>query len=238
MAMSRCSKPFLILLIICSSCKTIHVLNEIETEDVSVVQLTNKEKIVEFIPMHHIGKPGFYDGVKDVIAHYKSEGFIVYYEGAGMNTEFDSATTDRYERKFRRMIGVYLDTTGYAHYFHEHGLFKKLVDQPRYYKLGISSSDKNVDVKKFKLVDEYEKRFGVIELRQIDTTLRFSEIYPPALKLPKENVMSVIIDYRNENLANYIQKSDDKKIVVVYGEEHVNGTYKLLKKMDPSWKRR
>lgn len=214
-----------------------HVLHLIQSKDVEVAELTSKEKIVAFIPMHHVGKPEFYDGVKDIIAHYKAEGFIVYYEGTGMITGVDSITRDHYERKFRRMLGVYVDTTGYAHYFHDKGLFKGLIDQPRYYKLGIDSRDVNVDIKKYKLVDVYEERFGVIKLEQIDTALRFDQLYPRSLKLPKQKVMSVIIDYRNQNLANYIQTSADKKIIVIYGEEHLDGTYKLLKELDPSWKR-
>jgi len=222
----------------CNSCKTIHTLHLIQTEDVPVAEFTNNNKTVEFIPMHHVGKPEFYNGVKEIIARCKSDGFIVYYEGTGMITGLDSATRDHYERKFRRMIGVYVDTTGYAHYFHERGLFKGLIDQPRYYKLGIDSSDVNVDVKKYKLVDVYEETFGPIKLEQIDTALRFDQIYPPVLKLPKEKVMSIILDYRNQNLANYIQHSPDKKIVVIYGEEHLKGTYELLRKLDPAWKRR
>src|SRR5712671_148675 len=95
----------------CSSCKTMHVLHVIQTKDVEVAELTNRKKIVEFIPMHHVGKREFYDGVKEIIAHYKSEGFVVYYEGAGMIIGLDSITRDHYERKFRRMLGVYVDTT-------------------------------------------------------------------------------------------------------------------------------
>jgi len=216
----------------------VHVLHVIQSKDVAVAELTNKEKVVAFIPMHHVGKREFYDGVKEIIAHYKVEGFIVYYEGTGMVTGVDSVTRDHYERKFRRMLGVYVDTTGYAHYFHDRGLFKGLIDQPRYYRLGIDSSDVNVDIKKYKLVDVYEERFGVIKLEQIDTALRFDQIYPRSLKLPKEKVMSIIIDYRNQNLANRIQNSADKKIIVIYGEEHLKGTYKLLKELDPSWKRK
>jgi len=215
-----------------------HVLHVIQTKDVEVAELTNKKKIVEFIPMHHVGKPEFYDGVKEIIAHYKNEGFVVYYEGTGMISGLDSITRDHYERKFRRMLGVYVDTTGYAHYFHDKGLFKGLIDQPRYYKLGIDSNDVNVDIKKYKLVDAYEEKFGPIKLEQIDTALRFDQVYPPGLKLPKEKVMSIILDYRNQNLASHIQNSSDKKIVVIYGEEHLKGVYQLLKSFDPSWKRK
>jgi len=209
-----------------------------QSKDVEVAELSNHVKTVEFIPMHHVGKQEFYDGVKEIVSHYKAEGFVVYYEGVQLITPMDSALQDSYDRKLRRMIGVNLDTNGYAHYFQDKGLFKGLVDQPRYHMLGVDSNDTNVDVEKYKLVDTYEKKFGVIELTDVDKRLRLIEGYPTSYKLPKEKVMSIILDYRNQNLANYIQHSPDKKIVVIYGEEHLKGTYELLRRLDPAWKRR
>jgi hypothetical protein len=208
----------------------------IQTEDVPVAELSNKEKVVAFIPMHHVGKPGFYDGVKEIVGHYKAEGFVVYYEGVQLIASMDSITQDSYDRKLRKMIGVTIDTNGYAHYFHDKGLFKGLIDQPRYHKLGVDSNDVNVDVVKYKLVDAYEEKFGKIELTDIDKRLRLVEGYPPSYKLPMKKVRTIILDYRNQNLANYIQHSRDKRIVVIYGEEHLKGTYKLLKELDRSWK--
>jgi hypothetical protein len=230
---------FIILIFFaCCSCKTLHVLHIMQTKDVEVAELSNKEKVVEFIPMHHVGKSEFYDGVKEIVSHYKAEGFVVYYEGVQLITAMDSALQDSYDRKLRRMIGVSLDTNGYAHYFHDKGLFRGLVDQPRYHKLGVDSNDINVDIEKYKLVDAYEEKFGKIELTDVDKRLRLIEGYPRSYKLPKEKVMSIILNYRNQNLANYIQASADKKIIVIYGEEHLKGTYGLLKELDPSWKRK
>ena len=80
--MSRIFSFLLFLIILhCSSCKTIHVLHLMQSEDVAVAELSNHNKTVEFIPMHHVGKREFYDGVKEIVSHYKANGFVVYYEG-------------------------------------------------------------------------------------------------------------------------------------------------------------
>jgi hypothetical protein len=203
---------------------------------VVVYEVANKNKTLAFIPMHHVGKPEFYEGVKKAIGQYKARGYTVYYEGTGWKSNMDSLTAGRYERKFRKMLGVYVDTTGYAHYFHEKGLFKNLVDQPRYYQLGIDSNDVNVDIRKYELVDAYEKKYGEIKLEPIDNALGLDQSYPRNLRLPRKKVMSIIIDHRNEFLASFIQNSAHKKIVVIYGEEHLKGTIRLLKQADSSWK--
>src|SRR5215471_17416396 len=213
------------------SCKITHTLEQIHRTDAQLVELASDKKTVEFIPMHHVGTEEFYSHVAQIVKYFKAAGYKVYYEGVELETKMDSITVDTYDRKFRKMIGVSLDTMGYAHYFHEHGLFKGLIDQPRYDQFGIDSTDVNVDVEKYQLVDAYEKKYGQIELSSIDKRVRMDEAYPSKEKLPMKKVRYAIVDFRNEHLADYIQTSTDKKIVVIYGEEHLEGTFQILRRL-------
>ncbi len=217
------------------SCKITHTIQQIHRTDADLVELKSQTKTVEFIPMHHVGTPEFYDHVAQIVKFFKAAGYRVYFEGVELESKMDSAKADLYDRKFRKMIGVSLDTLGYAHYFHEHGIFRNLVDQPRYDEFGVDSSDVNVDVEKYQLVDAYEKKYGEIELTNIDKKLSMDDPYPGKERLPMKKVRYAIVDFRNEHLANYIHNSADKKIVVIYGEEHVQGTFQILKRLNSTW---
>lgn len=225
------------LLCFLASCKPLTIVQLIQADKAEVVQLANTTKTVQYIPMHHVGKPAFYEGVKTLVDSFKRNGYIVFYESARTENITDSLTLDRYNRKFRKMMGMHIDTSGYVKRLHEKGLFKQLVDQPTYDRLGLDSRDIRVDIPKNQLVDAYEKTFGEIVLERGDDT-PLNESYNLELRLPQKEVRYIIVDYRNKNLATAIQYSDFKKIAVVYGADHLNGTLRELQKFDPSWVRK
>jgi len=234
-----CLRLFVILfacLLNAESCTPVKAVSSMYSVNPKIVELSNNKKIVRFIPMHHIGKVVFYENVSELVKAYKKEGYIVYYESSRPDKLNDSLLQDLYERKFRKMMGLYLDTTGYSHYL-EKSPFRNFVDQPKYSVLGVTDDDMRVDVSKNKLVDVYEKKFGQINLDTIDYKTPLNAYYPMKLRLPKERVRSIIIDYRNENLASYIHYSPDLLIIVLYGAIHVNGTLNELRKLDGGWKK-
>lgn len=187
--------------------------------------------------MHHVGKPRFYELLKEHVITFKKEGYIVYFEGSAYSPGLDSMTIDTFQRKLRKMKGLIIDS-GYAKYLHEHSLFRSLVDQPRGANLGLDSNDINVDVHRNVMIEAYEKKYDPISLEKMDFQIpldpRFG--YPKAKKLPKNNVYSILIDYRNENLASKIQTSDHKEILVLYGFAHMKGIFSSLQKLDPRWR--
>jgi len=61
--------------------------------------------------------------------------------------------------------------------------------------------------------------------------------YPKSLKLPKDNVKSILINYRDEYLAQRIQASTDKKILVLFGMAHMEGTFEQLRSLDKRWRK-
>jgi hypothetical protein len=225
-----------ILLVCYYACTPVKTISSLYSKKVKVIEFKNEFKTVKFIPMHHIGKPEFYASVAIEVMSLKDEGYIVYYESARMDRIEDSVKLDEYKRKFRKMLGVHIDSTGYAKYF-EKSPFKNMIDQPAYKELGVTNADVRVDLPQNKLVDAYEEKYGIIELAAGDKQMPFTSGYPRALRLPKDQVMSIIIDHRNRHLAEYVHKASDKKIVILFGAIHVNGTFDELKNLDNSWKK-
>ena len=208
-----------------------------QADEAELYQFSNKNKTVGFIPMHHLGKLAFYEDVRVVVEHFKKEGYIVYYESARMDV-LDSALEDQYNRKFRKMMGTHIDSSGYAATFHAKGLFKNLVDQPPYPQLGVDSFDKRVDISKNEIVDIYEKKFGPVPLDSADLRIPLDAAYPMSKRLPQNQLFSIILDVRNHYLANAIRESQDKKILVIYGRMHLDGTFDELSKMEKGWKKK
>ncbi len=219
------------------SCKTVDLVKMVQAEEAELYQFSNKNKTVGFIPMHHLGKSAFYEDVKVVVEHFKKEGYVVYYESARMD-ELDSVRQDQYNRKFRKMMGAHIDSSGYAATFHAKGLFKNLVDQPSYLLLGVDSLDKRVDISKNELVDIYEKKFGPVQLDSIDLSTPLDASYPFSKRLPQSQLYNIILDVRNHYLATAIKESADQKILVLYGRMHLNGTFDELVKMEKGWKKK
>ena len=112
-----------------------------------------------------------------------------------------------------------------------------MVVQPSHKELGVDQQDKNVDVANNQMVDRYEELYGEILLEEADFTVMPNSTYPRALRLPKDKVKSVLVDYRNEYLAQYIQSSTDKKILVLFGMGHMEGTFKQLRSLDVTWRK-
>ncbi len=235
----RPSILIILLLFTCifPSCKTVDLLKMVQSDEAELYQFSKKDKTVGFIPMHHLGKPAFYDDVRVVVEHFKKEGYVVYYESARMD-DLDSVKEDEYNRKFRKMMGAHIDSSGYAATFHAKGLFKNLVDQPSYPQLGVDSMDKRVDISKNELVDIYEKKFGKVILDSFDLSTPLDASYPFSKRLPQNQLYNIILDVRNHYLANAIRESDDKKILVIYGRMHLNGTFDELVKMEKGWKKK
>lgn len=220
-----------------AACKGARTFKEIHTEDVKIVTVYSRQKTVQFVPMHHIGKPEFYVQVRKVVDSLKQQDYIVFYEGVGMDKHLDSLSIDTYQRKLRKMTGFYIDS-GYIDLLRENSYFKKFVGQPKYAELGITDTDRNIDISKNRLIDAYEQKFGSIVLEKVDyrMPLQPKNVLPQSARLPRKNVFYVLIDHRNQHLAKNIQSASNSKILVIYGLEHVKGTILELQKMDHSWR--
>jgi len=229
------------------------------SEDATFERWKNKSnKTVVFLPMAHAGKPEFYENVQQTIVNLKNDGYVVFYEGVKTgiisDSSFTTSTLKKYQRypevkalsldslkkliyviKLKRMVGIFPDSTTYSNVIKSLPILKKSVVQPSASHLGISDNDFNVDVTKRELVDLYEQTNGEITLEQIDFAVPLNEPLPRFRILRQKNVVPIIINYRNEHLANSIQNSIYDKILIIYGLAHKKGTFEFLNRLDPTW---
>ena len=229
------------------------------SEDATFERWKNgSNKTIVFLPMAHAGKAEFYKDVQQTIVNLKNDGYVVFYEGVKTgiisDSAFDTSTIKKYQRypevkalsldslqkliyviKLRRMVGIFPDSTTYSNTIKKLPIMKKSVVQPSASHLGITDNDFNIDVTKTELVDLYEQANGEITLQQIDFATPLNEPLPRSLILKQKNVTPIIINYRNEHLANSIQNSIYDKILIIYGLVHQKGTFEVLNRLDPTW---
>jgi hypothetical protein len=230
-----------------------------KSEDATFERWKNgSNKTVVFLSMAHIGKPEFYKNVEQTIFNFKNDGYVVFYEGVKPGSISDSAldtsTIKKYQKypevkalhpdslkmliyviKLKRMVGIYPDSTTFSNMIKSLPIMKKSVVQPSASHLGISDNDFNIDVTKTELVDLYEQANGEIILEQIDFAVPLNEPLPRFRKLKRKKVVPILINYRNEHLANAIQNSIYDKILIIYGLAHQKGTFEVLNRVDPTW---
>jgi hypothetical protein len=248
---------FVFLIITITACSTLQTVKKMKSKRATVSEWKAEDKTVLFIPMIHIANPDFYNSVRKIIESKKAEGFIVYYEGTKMKAvddtikkqlldkpyvkyyhgpqHIDSICQVVYRKKINKFIGFIPDSTSRQLYIPKKGFFSGMVVQPTPKVLGTDHNDRNVDVGDNEMVDTYEKWFGEIMLEEADFTIMPGSSYPKSLRLPKDNVKSILINYRDEYLAQRIQASTDKKILVLFGMAHMGGTFEQLKRLDKRW---
>jgi hypothetical protein len=214
---------------------------------------SNGGKIISFISMKHTAPPQFYKNVQKTISEKKSQGYIVFYEGVKMRSDFDSISLSEKElgyrqyfngeiredslkylitlAKYKRMLGSRLDSIAYSKH-----ASKGNVAQPGSQAFGLDTNDVNADLSIVQIVQGYEKNFGEIDLIRDDLFLPVQGEVPLHRRLPLDNVLSVILDLRTKILADLIHTSEYKKIVVIYGKMHKDGLFKELVNRDNDWK--
>ncbi len=174
------------------------------------------DKGIKFIPMHHLGKKGFYDEVKEIIIENKNQGYIVYYELVSTHFAGDSSFRDTIRRKVRKLKGF----NGTYKEAVEGTFLDKYIQQPAYKDLGVDDDDVWADVDYLQLIDQWEKVNGEIILDSIDLNTPFGEVYDNKLNYSQKQYKNIFVGYRNDHLIKRIKTGPDNKILVVYGVGH------------------
>lgn len=223
------SYKFLLVIIlasILSSCANLKTIDRINSYNAEFTNITNSKKKVRFIGMTDIGQPQFYENSKKVIAEAKNEGYVIFYE----NTNFENLP-DSSLRKLRKLYG-YVPSKSIKEKQYKQLINKgyELRDDKKYLN---SSTDKLVDISGEEIIAEYEKRYGKIQLTEKDKSLALNRKLPLIMLSPNAN--TVIIEYRNQQLAKQIQESTYEKIIVLYDFKNLEGLSNELKKLDQSY---
>jgi hypothetical protein len=216
--------PLLLALLAFTSCK--RILVSIITDksiDSKIRVLENKEtgKTLCFLPMIHIGKPEYYESVRKVIDSLRQEGYIVYYESVGYDEEPDSLTRDTIDRKVRKLIGFYF---GSSYKDSSNNSLPKAItnsnyEMQDYKKIGVLETDKKVDLSIDSLIRRYEQDIKPIKLLPCDFETDLLEKYKCKDK-EKYSDHSFYHTFRNDHITSEVLKSEDKKIMMVYGKSH------------------
>lgn len=219
-----------VCLVIFSSCSSIKNLDRINNYDAKYTEITSSKKQLRFVELIPIGQPQFYENVKRLISESEQEGYVLFYE----NISFENMN-DTNLRKLRRIVGFIPMESVYEPQMKTF-ITKGYVAQPNelFRNLG-STPDLNADVTGEELVTEYENRFGAIEITEKDWTVPLSKKAPKLL--PLENRKAVVLDYRNQKLANRIDEFSSEKIVVIYGYKHLEGLVYELNKLDSTYQK-
>lgn len=175
-----------------------------------------------------MGKPEFYEKVKDIVQSKKEVGYHVYYEL--VKTEFNESDSIRNiirmkARKLKGFSGTYKENSS-------DNFFSKYIQQPDYDSLGIDSSDHWADVNYLELINYWEKTNGSIILDSIDLNTPFDQPFKSRVPYTQKEYNQVFIKYRNFHLINEIFKNNDDKILILYGKGHYKDLKKQLKKFN------
>lgn len=215
-------------------------------EDTPFIEYRSSDtKEIAFIHMHHIGTEPFYHTVANKVDSLQRKGYISFYEGVANAKEIDSIENDIIERKVRKIIGLvpqnYYDSisnkiAGRIKYKGD----KKLINQPTYSQLNVDTiTAVKADVELKLMIEKFEQDYGVVELTECDrnTSLNNKKYECKVLKkdLSKKFREEIILNYRNEYLANQIVNTKSDKILVIYGANHFKGLWMELDKIDSTW---
>ncbi len=228
-----------------SACKQIYIKHsKILESKPELKSISNGEKRVLFLPIHHIGLKEYYQDIAKKTDSLIGLNYMVFYEQVNTKAS-DHAEYESLGKKFRKITGNFNASSGYLDTVNNslgNMQFDKkyeLTNQPPLAKLGVNTSTAvHADVSLEELIYAYEQRNGPIELDSCDKATSLEEEYLcEALdrKSRKEFREDFILGHRNSHLAQLIHRSEADKIFVIYGASHYKGFIKELEKLDASW---
>lgn len=241
---------YLILVLVCTtfiSCSKLWLkYSGILESKPELKTITNGEKTVVFLPLHHIGRKMYYEDIEKKIDSLQAIDFVVFYELVSAK-DTNQENMINTARKFRKIQGDFQAKNGYLDTINNkiYGSISydakyNLVNQPEFTVMGIDTlTAVNADLSLEELVMEFEKKHGEVHLDSCDNNTGFSESYecePLTKKLKKDFKKNYILGLRNKNLADMISATSSKNIFVIYGARHYKGMFEELREIDHNWK--
>lgn len=231
---------FIILILIANGCSsylvnTSFTLLGIFDDDAKIDKLANNNKVVIFIPMHHVGTKLFYSDVKKKIDSLENLGFHFYTEKTKGNANDTIAIL-----KIRKLMELPFSkkNPGYKEmldsiYKGKVKFKKELIDQPSYKDLGVDSlKGRNVDVTINEIIQYYESKYGEIKLEKCDyESLINNKSICKGKSIRKKSVDDVILNFRNKHVIDELLKDKQTKIAIIYGANHFIGIKEELLKL-------
>ncbi len=192
---------------------------------VRMLQFSDGNRTLYFVPMIHQAEPGFYTAIAGIVQSLKSAGADLFYEFV----DFEAARHED-QLRIRAMLG-FLPTPA----FYAENVPEGLVGQDNEMFLGFPGGrDVNADLTPAELADAYESLMGKLEISDENRSTPIGEFVMPTGDISRTPM--VIIDLRNEHLAEMIEAAPND-VVVLFGAAHGPGTLGELAARNPSWMR-
>lgn len=201
-----------------------------------IKNISTPGKQIQFIPMHHIGTPAYYQHVKKLVDSLHQAGFIICYELLTISPHVPASTRDSLNRKYRKITGG----IQYNGYINDDGLLmgrhyrftSQLVNQPRSEQLGINHSDLHIDVPLEQLMSFYEAFYGHVALDTCDWKTPYQQPYTCAKNINNKAINYLLLTSRDQLIAAQIQRLPHLKIALLYGAKHFTGIAGQLQQRD------
>lgn len=236
--------------------------NEFSPAKMPIYTLTNWEKTVVFQTMSHIWTPNFYESVKQNIINLKNNWYVLYFEWVRPGNEenhkaFNKALWVKLDEKtYLNMSKLYwlvnqdneifLGLVNDLDYNVDisideimekyENLKQKKSLQNRIYNEPIDIND--LIIKELSKLNQKElKLFRYINKSFVNMIIKSEKIQ----KIIQDNfankeLFEIILNKRNEIVAEKIIFSNDKKIITIYWMLHFNGIFEILKQHDIRWR--
>lgn len=227
--------------------------------------LTNGEKIIEFQAMSHIASESFYQSVKNNIIDAKKQGFILYFEWVWPGTEeshdaFNAQMGIEFTPElYSQMSTLYGVTSQDNNLFLGHGETQDVnaditmdevmrLYEEKFWTWNTDTSDSETSSEILDVGQDLTRVLSGLNSRELsllrsinqmilNIIMKHENLRENILTLSGTNdIFSVILDDRNEYLAQEVLSSADAKIYIIYGLMHFDGFFEILKKQDPNWK--
>lgn len=204
-------------------------------DNVSLKKIKYKEKEIIFLPMHHIGTEKFYVNVNNKIDSLSKSNYFFFTEKVNMK---DSEKKDL--MKLRKVIGFALPNGGYEKILDsiltekKLVLKKKIVFQPNYSDWQLNDNNsKNTDATVHELINYYESKYGEVKLEECDLAVPDVSNSTKCRKNKHSGAYeTLVLNYRNNLIANAIKNDSRQKIALIYGAGHYEGVKKILDSLD------
>ncbi|MDR2207007.1 MAG: hypothetical protein LBE36_12730 [Flavobacteriaceae bacterium] len=206
-------------------------------DKISLQSVEHGDKRIVFFPMHHIGTKAFYDDVTAKTDSLKAEDYFFLYEKVTASKKNDTLL-----RKYRKLMGLPVAKSSEEGYigiinakFPKFKFKKEVVNQPSYEEFGLTPENSiNADANLSEVIDFYESKYGKVVLSECDfETSPYEEYSRNCKKMNKinsENFDDAIVNFRNDVIVQKINELPNKKIAVIYGEDHIKGVIEKLEK--------
>lgn len=171
-----------------------------------------------YLPTVHTGKKEYFESVKKVVDSLRKENFLIAYEGILMDSKEPNYETNA--KKLRKVVGFHIGNMKPDAWENLPDFYKKkkyLIQSDSL--TGINrKTDSVFDIQLDNLINEYEKKYGTIQLEDYDISTPLNAKYN--MKNKKGCIYCITQELRDPVVGKKVEENKDKNIVLLFGKAH------------------